>query len=710
MKKYIFTLCCLSILTIGCNKTTIDKVMTEPAVTVDPALAWRSQVPTAGKARPIQLGESTNFTLDNGLKVIVVENHKLPRVSYQLSLNNEGIVEGDKAGYVSIAGTLLKTGTKTKSKNEIDEAIDYIGANMNTSGGGVFGSSLTKHQDKLLDIMTDVLYNPAFKKDEFEKIKKQEASGIASSKADPNAMASNVANVLNFGKDHPYGEIMTEATLERVTVADCKNYYDKYFKPNNAYLVVVGDITPETAKEKVNKYFGSWKKGNVQEIKYDTPASPDGAKVAVVNKDGAVQSVIRITYPVEQSIASPDRIASTVMNSILGGGIFSGRLMQNLREDKAYTYGARSSLSANPVIGNFSAFASVRNEVTDSSVHEFLYELDRLVTTDVSQEDLNLVKNSMSGSFARSLESPQTIARFARNISKYDLPADYYETYLQKLDAVSVADVRAAAKKYIRPENAHIVVVGSKDDIAEKLMRFDSDGVIDYYDAYGNVVEYDDEPLPDGVTAESVLQDYVSAIGGKDKLMSVKSISASGGMEMMGQKMTLETVQMAPNKMKMKMAMGPQVVQDIVFDGTKASSAGRVLTEGPEFEDAKENAMMFPQLEYAKMGYTAELKGTEPMKEGAAYKIVLTAPNGNKKTQFYDLKSSLLVKEINTQEGPGGQSMSIESIISDYKEVGGILIPHSISVIGAAPVPLNMVMDKIEVNSSAVTADMFMIK
>ncbi len=709
MKKYIIALCCFSFLVISCNKTTVDKIE-DVKTMVDPAVAWRSTVPTPGEARPIQLGKSTSFELANGLKVIVVENHKLPRVSYQLSLNNDAVLEGDKAGYVTIAGDLLKTGTTTKSKSEIDAAIDFIGASLNTRGNGVFASSLTKHQDKLLSIMTDILYNPSFKAEEFEKLKKQQLSGIASSKTDPNTMASNVASVLNYGKDHPYGEVMTEASMEKIDVAQCKSYYDTYFKPNNAYLVVVGDITPDQAKANVEKYFGSWEKGKIPSSTYKSPEAPSERKVAVVNKDGAVQSVIRVTYPVDLNISDTDRIASSVMNSVLGGGIFSGRLMQNLREDKAYTYGARSSLNADPLVGNFNAFASVRNEVTDSSVQEFLYELDRMVTTDVSQEDLDLVKNSMSGSFARSLESPQTIARFARQISKYNLPADYYETYLQKLSAVTVADVRAAAQKYIRPENANIVVVGSKDDIAEKLVRFDSDGVIDFYDAYGNEVVYDDAPLPDDVTAATVLEDYISAIGGKEKLSMVKSVVSKGGMEMMGKTIDLETYQMAPGMLKMKVAMGAMVMSDVVFDGTKVSSAGNVSTEGKEFEDAKENAMMFPQMEYATKGYTTELKGTEPLKGGPAYKIVVTSPSGKKKTQFYDVKSSLMVKEIRTEEGPGGQEMTVESVISDYRAVDGIMIPYAVTVTGAAPVPLEMKMNTIEINSEELSKDLFMVK
>ena len=177
---------------------------------------------------------------------------------------------------------------------------------------------------------------------------------------------------------------------------DCKKYYNTYFKPNNAYLTIVGDITAEEAKANAEKYFGSWKKGTVPTNSYETPQKPEGTSVAFANKDGAVQSVISITYPVELKPASQEAIEASLMNSILGGGIFSGRLMQNLREDKAYTYGARSSISSDRLVGSFSAGASVRNEVTDSSIVEFLYEMDRMASEPVSEEDLQQLQHLAS--------------------------------------------------------------------------------------------------------------------------------------------------------------------------------------------------------------------------------------------------------------------------------------------------------------------------
>ena len=690
---------------IQCSKKTADAVQDMPKEdTMSEDLSWRSSAPAAAPARPIELGEYSAFDMENGLKVIVVENHKLPRVSYQLSLLNDPILEGDQVGYVSFAGDLLATGTESKSKADIDASVDFIGASLNTSSRGVYASSLKKHSDKLLSLMTDVLYNPSFPESEFEKLKTQTLSGLASAKTDPNAIASNVSSVVNYGKDHPYGEVQTEEHVGNITLDKCKEYYNMYFKPNNAYLIIVGDINPEEAKMTAEKYFGDWKSGDIPQPKYDAPTIPTSTQVAFANKDGAVQSVIRVTYPVNLQPGDDDAIKASLMNNILGGGIFSGRLMQNLREDKAYTYGARSSLSSDELIGNFNAYASVRNEVTDSSVTEFLYEMERMVNEPVSADDLQLVKNSMTGSFARSLESPQTIARFARNIYKYDLPKDYYQTYLQKLNAVTIEDVTAMAKKYIRPDKANIVVVGSKDDVSDRLKKFDSDQEIDMYDAFGNKLEKNNMTVPADLTAEGVINNYLSAMGGKDKLMAIKSLKTEMNMEVMGQQASMEQGQ-ADGKYYMEMSMMGNVMQEQRFDGTKMKvgqmGQNQIVTDEAQIASMKEQAEIVSQISYLNSeDYKLALKGIEDVNGKKAYKVEVTKPNGDKVYEYYNMVTNLMMQQVISQEGPGGQSMTITTEVSDYKEVDGVMMPYTITVNGAMPQPLVMKVQSYEVNGT----------
>ena len=293
-----------------------------------PALSQvdRTKRPEPGPAPEIKLGEYESFTLDNGLKVFIVENDKIPEVSYSLIIDRDPIVEGDSAGYISAAGQLLRTGTATMTKDQIDEAVDFIGASLSTSSTSVYGSSLKKHTEELLKIFSDVTLHPKFKQDELDKFKKQTLSEFASEKDDPNAIAGNVKNALDYGIDHPYGEPMTEETVNNISLQMCKDYYDTYFHPNVGYLAIVGDITKDEAEPLIQKYFGSWEKKDVPKFKYETPQSPSTRIVAIVDRPNAVQSVIHITYPVQLAKNSKDVIPVSVMNTVLGGA-FSSRFM-----------------------------------------------------------------------------------------------------------------------------------------------------------------------------------------------------------------------------------------------------------------------------------------------------------------------------------------------------------------------------------------------
>ncbi len=707
--KYLFYICVLACF-VQCTPKVAEQIEA-PTPEVD-MNAWRAQSPDAGPARQIKMGEYNVFEMENGLTVIVVENHKLPRVSYQLSLKNNPVPEGDQVGFLGFTGSLMSRGTTNRTKAQIDSEIDFIGANLNTSAGGIFGGSLTKHQDKLLDVFTDVLYNSTFPAEEFDKIKTQALSGIQAGKTDPNSIAGNIAAVVNYGADHPYGEVQTEATTNNIDIKKCKLHYNTYFKPNNAYLTIVGDISPAIARKNATKYFGDWDRGDVPDHNYKLPQRPNSPRVCVGNKDGAVQSVIRVTYPVKLKPGSADILPSSVMNSILGGGIFLGRLMQNLREDKAFTYGARSSLGSDRIVGNFNASASVRNEVTDSSVHEFIYEMNRIADTPVSAEDLRLAKNSMAGSFARSLESPQTIANFARNIVRYNLPQDYYETYLERLDAVSIQDVQAAAKKFITADNANIVVVGNKDEISESLLKFDGDEEIEFFDAFGKKLEANEAVLPDDITGEIVVEDFLNALGGKDKLESVNSLEYHYSMSLMGQSMNVDIYQKKPNMFAMKIANETMTMQETKFDGSTAYAGGmggsQKATEGPIFDQAKSQAVMFSQMDYNNGSYTLDLKGIEDVDGESCYKLSVTSPSGETTTEFYSVKSNLLIREIQVQEAGPGNSMTITQDYKDYKEVGGISFPHKLITAGAMPVPLEMNVTDIQVNSE-VDDTVFMI-
>ncbi|MDB4534222.1 insulinase family protein [Vicingaceae bacterium] len=670
----------------------------------------RSKRPVAGTAPEIKLGKIEKFTLENGLRVFVVENHKLPKVAYSLSLNVDPVLEGDMAGYLDLTGQLMERGTKNRTKQQFDEEIDFIGARLSTSSNGVYGGSLKKHQDKLLDMMSDVVMNAEFKQEELDKLKKQMLSGIVSSKDDPDAIAQNARAVLAYGKDHPYGEIATEASVEKVTIEKCTDYYKTYFKPNVSYLAVVGDVTVEEVKALTEKYFGKWEKATVPKHKYRTPTPVEKNKVAFVHKEGAVQSVINIGHPINLKQNSPDAIKAKVMNTILGGGM-TGRLFMNLRETHGYTYGAYSSIRPDKLVGIFGANAKVRNEVTDSSVIEFMVELNRLRDEKVSEEDLQSVKNYMTGTFAYTLQDPQTIARFAINKERYNLPDDYYANYLKNLAAVTVDDIQAMAKKYIKPENMTILVVGNKAEVADKLTSFAASNEVDFYDASGNEWVEPLKPAPEGMTAESVIDKYIVAKygmkPGKDltkKLKKIKDVTVKMDASMQGQTINFTRYNKAPNKFALAITMGAMVIQKQAFDGAKGKVTGMQGNsdiEGEELEDLKASSVMFSDIDYKTSGNTYNLLGVEPIEGKDAYKVEVTKKSGSKETEWYDVATSLQVKAMQVAELPeeqGGGSITSVTMFYDYKVVGGINYAHKINQ-AAGPQVFDMNVTSVEHNT-----------
>lgn len=660
----------------------------------------RSKLPAPAPAKSIQIGDYESFTLKNGMKVFVVENHKLPRVTLSLVFDHEPVMEGDKAGYVDMVGTMLRRGTTTRTKEELDEAIDFIGASLGASATSVYASSLTKHQDKLLELMTDILFNPTFPADELEKIKKQTKSGLAANKEDANSISSNVTTALVYGKNHPYGTLTTEETVDNIGIEDIKAYYQTYFKPNIAYLAIVGDINKKEAQKLVKKYFTNWQKGDVPSPTYETPKAPEKTFVALVDKPSAVQSVIDITYPIVLKPGTPDVIKTRVLNQILGGGS-SARLFTNLREDKGYTYGAYSSISSDELVGSFSASASVRNQVTDSAFHEFVLELNRIRTEEVTEEELNLAKSSIAGSFARSLERPQTVARFAINTARYNLDANYYSNYLKNVQAVSITDVKATAQKFIMPDKAYFTVVGKASEIKDKLTPF---GEIKYFDNYGNEYTPSDAPqLPAGLTAQKVLSDYVAAIGGAQKLAEVKSVKIESKASIQGQELTLLSIKQSPNKNYSLISMGGAMeLNKQIFDGQNYvmfQQGNKVPADENRTKDAAISAYIFPELMYEKLGVTLKLTGIEKLGDSYAYVVEITLPSGTRSTEYYDTETHLKVREVKYVQTPQGEvAQNID--FKDYQATDGILLPHTTVIPLGGPMKMEAKVQSVEINGT----------
>ena len=615
-------------------------------------LSWgqvdRSKAPEAGPAPELKIGTPTKLKLDNGLQVIVVENHRMPAVSWNMTLDYPPFLEGDKAGLTSIASDMMSAGTEARTKAQIAEDVEFLGASFRANAKGFFASSLSKHTGDLLRIVSDAILNPTFPEEELEKVKKQVSSGLANTPTSPGEIAGNLVSATNFGSLHPYGEVMTEESLDNISRQDLVDYHKTYFRPNAAYLIVVGDITPDEAYAKANAHFGKWYRGDIPYSRVMPAKFPTGNQVRFAAVEGAVQSTINITQPVPFPPGHPDAAAIQLMNSILGGGAFSGRLMQNLREDKAFTYGARCSLSADPVTAQFIAYADVRSEVTDSALVEFMAEIHRIRDEPVDSTELATAKAFLSGSFARSLENEGTVARFALNIERYDLPEDHYQTYLQRLDAVTVEDIQRVAKNMLKPNNLNICVVGSPD-ILDKLRPFDAGNGIDQYDAFGRVrIPRTDAPA--GTTVEGIVSRHFDAIGGAKAWSKLSGMTTEGSVEF-GAGMSLQhredkrfSKKAQAMRTELAMAGQPVMIRAIRPAGGQELQMGNVSDM-----DADAVAMMMNYLspirltKMDKLGYDGTVLGQEEV-AGEPSTILEFVKGDVKETYWFRNSDGLLIQ------------------------------------------------------------------
>lgn len=675
-----------------------------PLVTMGQTLD-RTKAPAPAKAPVIQVANPVQFTLPNGLKVFVVKNTKLPRVTATLALDIDGFAEGDIAGVADMSGQLMKRGTATKSKAVLDEAVEFLGGNLSTSSQSASASSLKSNFPKLFELMAEVVLHPAFNVDELEKVRKQSLSGLESSKDDANAISGNVVKKLVYGATHPFGEMTTSATVKKVTVSDVKTFYAKYWKPNIGYLVLVGDIEPATAKLLAEKNFGSWQKGEAVAQNFPKPAVLNKPIVAIVDRPASVQSVVAIASTVEIGPGSSNAIPGSVMNNILGGG-FSGRLFANLREKHGFTYGAYSSLNPNRQIGFFQAGASVRNEKTDSSIQELLSEINIIRNEKVGDTELSRMKNYLAGGFARSLENPATIANFALNVARYKLPADYYQNYLTNLAAVNSTKVQEVAKLILNPSQMYIVVVGNAKQIAKGLEKY---GTVKYYDIEGNETAAPQEPkVTINFTPQALMDKVVQGYGGKEAIEKIKDLELKGTASLMGQNLDVAQTRVLPGNATMTMSMGGMVMskQALVNGNYSVAQQGQEAPITPEVKESlEESTFIVPEMMYLQKGYQLKIVGAEKVEGKDAIDLEITTPSGKVSHRFYDATTYLLLKTSVTQEVPGRGSVTQQQFYKSYKNMEGLNVASE-QVLDLGQIKLNINFTSIKLNQGLKATDL----
>ena len=664
----------------------------------------RSIMPKPATPAQIQLPETEMWRTKNGMIVILSENHKLPKVSFDLTLGYNPGLEGAKAGINELTGSLIMSGTKSRSKDQLDKEIDFIGASLSASATNISLSTLTKHLDKGLAIMSDLTMNASFPESEFKRVVDQFKSGLVSLKSEGGGMANNATVKVNF-PNHPYGEVMTFTSLAAISLADVQSYYKENFTPQGAFLVIVGDINRTQAEKYIDTYFGSWTGGVPSQPQFTDPQKSDGNQVYFVNKPGAVQSVIHVTFPLSMRMGNPDMLKMSVLNDVFGGSGFGTRLMQNLREDKAFTYGCYSGLNTQNNGGWITVSGNFRNDVTDSAIREIVNELNRLVAEEIKSEELELTKAVKNGSFARSLERPQTIARFAYNIQKYGMPNDYYKTYLKQLDDITTEDLKKISQTYLKPNNFNIIVVGN-ESVLDKIAAFDSDGNVVKLDEFGDVKM---DKKPSDLSLDALLTEIVLKTTGtgnleaaKKKISKVKTLVQKSSMTTEQIPFPLQNVSIYTNKgiKAEKVEVQGNVAQKQYFNGKEgyqfSMQTGKKSLSAIEIEMESTEMGVVPELLWLTSVKKPELRGIE-MENGAYYYVLKFTFGSEAEVYYYYEKNSLQKAKTVRVMNKDGESQTAITTYSDFKEVNGIKFPHK-SIANLGPLTLNITVDTLTIN------------
>jgi len=647
----------------------------------------RSIVPESGPTPEIFFGKPQTFMLDNGLTVMVVENNKLPRASASLSFDNPLIFEGEIAGVSSILAEMIGNGTQSISKEDFIEEVDFMGASLNITGSGAFAGSLKRYFPRVLELMSQAVLEPLFTQEEFDNQKNLIKESLKTSEKDVSTAANRVQNFITYGANHPNGEFVSQESLDKASFNDAVDFYNNFSSPNNAYLVILGDIEFEEIKPKVTELFSSWESKEVVANSFPEPKNPDETEVIFVDMPNGVQSVVTVINTIDFNKKEADYFPALVATRILGGG-GAGRLFNNLREDKGWTYGSYSSISESyKTKGLILAQAQVKNEVTDSAAVELLVELDKMRNKLVTDEELTSTKAKYTGNFVMSLENPATIAGFARNIITQDLPENYYNSFLENINNVTKQDVQNAAQKYFSPNKTRIFITGKGSEILEKIEGIEFNGKklkVRYFDQYGSEISRPDYSVSTDVTAESVISNYIKSIGGAEKLNSISSIEVKATANLQGTVLEMYSLKNNQNQSLMTMtAMGMTLVKSVFnkYQGYNEVNGQRVPLTDEELEQAIINSALFSELNFD--FETIELIGTSFVNDEKAYEIKIT----DNKSVFYSAETGLKLKEFESQE-IDGNLITGEVFYKEYEEVDGILIPSEINQVSASiPVP-----------------------
>ncbi|HEX6649658.1 MAG TPA: pitrilysin family protein [Pyrinomonadaceae bacterium] len=453
------------------------------------AIAQQKTPPPPGAARPLNLPKITEKKLPNGLTVILAPLANVPKVSAILTFRS-ATTASDRTvhpGIAQVAASVANEGTDTRTSKQIKEELRSIGGTLSLASDAdsttMSAASLSEFSARLFELMSDVAQHPSFPETEVKLAQENTIQQIRAGRADPNFLANERFQKAVFG-NHPYGFVVPdEKSISALTRADLRTFVTRYYIPNAAHLVIVGDIEVDKTFAEIEKAFGSWKSGTVPPDENPPVPTREKRQIYFVNRPGSIQSAI---YIGNASIPRKDKdyFAIRTADTIFGGSFYS-RLTRNIREAKGYTYSPFSSSNTRAKTGSFLAGAFVRNEVTGPTLLEMFYELDRMRVSPVTDEELSAAKEYSTGNFSVELASQFGLAGRINTIYTFDLDKSFINDFRPKIEALTAADIQKAAAKYFDTYRAAIVIVGDWEKVKDQVTPF---GEVTMFDADGNVV------------------------------------------------------------------------------------------------------------------------------------------------------------------------------------------------------------------------------
>ncbi len=636
----------------------------------------RSQKPAAGPVPKSSFPAFSETKLKNGLRVIIVENHKQPLVFFRTLILSGNAQDREAIGAASAVSALMQKGTKTRSADDIAKKLDFYGAEI---GGGssvddinVFISCMKKDMAEVLPVYADVIKNPSFPKDEFDKYASQTLSGLKAAKQNPAELGRKMGRKITYGP-HPYGEIITEETIQKLNSQMLKDWHGRNFVAENSIIAVVGDVTEKEIMPLLEKQFGDWNKGSRVQPIYPALEDTHGMTISLINRPSSVQSTIRLQKLGLAATNSNFDKASLLMSIFAGNGTigFQNRLFQNIREKHGYTYTPGGSLTTSLDRGIFVAVAEVRNAVTDSALDQMLLEYRRLSSEQVPSQELDFAKGLITGKYLMDLANPQITSAKALSILEYGLPKDYYSTYATRISGFSAEDLQDVAEKVYSPNDINIIVVGDASQVKTKLERF---GKVNVYDLDLKPIKFTEEKLKDAaMTLDQVLELMYKGMN-KTALEKITSRQIEGersiGVTGEVHKGKMMVIEEAPNKKYEKLDLGAPMIIESRGDGQHVYNyypGGNGVIDPKTEKTELANAIFNDALHVRDAGNSVKLLGMGNSPGGEAYVLDVMKSGVSHEKWYIDKTTGYITRK---EEISGEEAATTD--YSDFRMVDGI--------------------------------------